>query len=102
RAGAPRPGDVFLIDAGAAHLGYASDVTRTYARARAHSLFRRALERMTALQDALVRAVRPGLSYVALHEQAYRGAAELLLELGVLRGTVDEACARELPRPFFP
>lgn len=102
RAGAPRPGDVFLIDAGAAHLGYASDITRTYARAGTHPLFRRALERMTALQDALVRAVRPGLSYVALHEQAYRGAAEVLLELGVLRGTVDDACARELPRPFFP
>ncbi len=102
RRAPPRPGQVFLIDAGATFLGYCSDVTRTYAGDAAPPLFREALARLTDLQEALVAAVRPGLPFVDLHERAFRGVAEILVELGVLRTSVDDACARELPRPFFP
>jgi len=98
----PEPGASLLIDAGAVHHGYASDITRTYGRDNLHPVFRRALDRMEVMQRQLVAAVGPGVSFVDLHAHAHRGVAAILCDLGILK--VDAAAAHErgLTRPFLP
>ena len=102
RTTSPDPGHTFLIDAGATHHGYASDVTRSYALAGAHPAFVEALDAMERLQQRLVASVEPGGSYVELHARALWGVAEILCQLGVLRVGVEEAHERSLALPFLP
>ena len=102
RTQAPEPGRVFLIDSGAGARGYASDITRTYARDGVDPAFREALDRMETLQQTLCAGVAPGKSFVELHAQAIAGVAEILCELGLLRVPADEAVERGLANPFLP
>jgi len=91
-----------LVDAGATARGYASDITRSYAWEAAPAPFVFALARMESLQRELVAQVRPGLDFVELHEAAIRGVGEILIELGVLRTSLDEALGRGLVGAFLP
>jgi Xaa-Pro dipeptidase len=102
RTQTPDPGHTFLIDAGASVFGYASDITRTYARPGAHPVFREALDLMEALQQELVPRVAPGVSYVDLHARAIRGVACILSDLGVITVGSDESLEKGLALPFLP
>ena len=95
-------GRLLLMDAGTSHLGYASDITRTWVRDDTPSEVRQLIEGVDALERELVAMVRPGLPYPDIHFAAHRGAAELLVELGVLRVSVEEALADEITRTFLP
>jgi Xaa-Pro dipeptidase len=98
----PDPGHTFLIDSGARHAGYASDVTRTYARPGAHPVFVDALDAMENLQQHLAATVESGGSFVDLHGRAVAGVAQILCELGLLRVDADTAIERGLALPFLP
>jgi Xaa-Pro dipeptidase len=102
RSSRPEPGDTFLIDAGAVVHGYASDITRTYARESAHPVFLEALDRMEVLQQQLAAGVHAGASYEDLHGEAVRGVGTVLCELGVLRVGAEEVYDRGLALPFLP
>ncbi|MBK9072467.1 MAG: Xaa-Pro dipeptidase [Myxococcales bacterium] len=93
----------FLIDAGAAYCGYASDITRTYVRGG--SLFSELLEGMETLQQALVRGVRPGRAYEDLHDDSHVQLATLLADLDIAggsRGSREALVSRGVTRAFFP
>lgn len=92
----------FLADAGTQYLGYASDLTRTWVRDEAHPVFRALVHGVDALERWLVEMVKPGLPYAEIHLAAHRFVAELLVELGVLKGSVEEVLAKRLSRVFFP
>jgi Xaa-Pro aminopeptidase len=102
-ARALRDGDVLLIDAGAEHRGYASDVTRTYAvggtfsaeQALVYETVRRAL-------DAAIAACRPGTQWRDVHRVAALVIAEGLVELGVLRGAAETLVESGATKLFFP
>ncbi|MCB1058389.1 MAG: Xaa-Pro dipeptidase [Acidobacteria bacterium] len=96
------PGTVLLMDAGAATDGYASDLTRTWARHDADPVFHQLLAGVDAFQRKLVAGVRPGASYVELHLEAHRHVARLLAEAGIFKVSAEEAYERGLTRPFFP
>ncbi len=102
RVETPDPGAVLLIDAGAVHDGYASDITRTYANERAHPVFRDILDRMDAMQLQLVDRVGPGRAYLDLHVHAHQGVAQILCDTGILKTSPDEAMERKLTLPFLP
>jgi len=95
-------GRVLLIDAGTRHLGYASDVTRTWTRSGCDALFRRLVEGLDAIQRELCESVRPGLAYPDLHRQAHVRIGDLLQELGILRTGGEAAFEAGATRPFFP
>ncbi|HEX2432364.1 MAG TPA: aminopeptidase P family protein [Gaiellaceae bacterium] len=98
-----RDGDLLLVDAGAEHRGYASDVTRTYAvggtftaeQALVHDTVRRAGE--TAID-----ACRPGTEWHDVHRLAALVVAEGLVELGVLRGSPETLVESGAATLFFP
>jgi len=98
-----RDGDLLLVDAGAEHRGYASDVTRTYAvggtftaeQAVVYDTVRRAGE-------AAISACRPGTEWADVHRVAALVVAEGLVELGVLRGSPETLVESGAAKLFFP
>lgn len=96
------PGTVFMLDAGAAHAGYASDVTRTWALEKADKLYRSLLASMDALQRDLVAMVTPGRPYPEIHLETHRRVALLLAETGIVTCSSDEALETGITRTFLP
>ena len=98
-----RDGDLVLIDAGAAHRGYAADVTRTYPvggrlgpeQLELHSVVR-------AAQLAAIELCAPGTEWREVHAAAARAIAEGLAAAGILRGGRDELVESGAVALFFP
>ena len=91
----------FLIDAGAQHNGYASDITRTYAKNKDE--FHALIEAMDAMQLDLVEHCRPNVNYPDIHLLTHRKTAEILVRFGFLRDIdADGAVERRITSTFFP
>ena len=97
-----RNGKVLLLDAGAKHLGYGSDITRTWTAAACDEDFRELVRGLDALQQDLCAMVRPGIPYGDVHDAAHGKVADLLHGLGILKVGGREAVELGLSRPFFP
>lgn len=97
-----RKGAVLLLDAGAKHLGYGSDITRTHAAPHCDDRFAALIAGMEKLQQGLCADVRPGLHYGAFHQSAHTRIAGLLKEHGILKGSAEEAVEKGWSRAFFP
>jgi Xaa-Pro dipeptidase len=91
----------FLIDAGGRYRGYASDITRTYAK-RADTLFADLVARLDQAQQALIQGLAAGQDYVAVHAAMHRAVATILVETGLLFGSAEAALAAGLTETFFP
>lgn len=74
----------FLIDAGAAVNGYASDITRTYSRE--NDEFAQLIAAMDDMQQGLVAEVAPDVNYPDIHMSAHRGVAEIVVRFDFVRG----------------
>ncbi|HEX3580987.1 MAG TPA: M24 family metallopeptidase, partial [Thermoanaerobaculia bacterium] len=74
----------FLIDAGAAVNGYASDITRTYSRE--NDEFAQLIAAMDDMQQGLVAEVAPNVNYPDVHMSAHRGVAEIVVRFDFVRG----------------
>lgn len=90
----------FLIDAGARVCGYASDITRTYARESGE--FADLIGRFDQLQQELVAGVHAGLDFCELHILCHRKIAALLAEIGVAQGSVDALLEAGVTSAFYP
>jgi Xaa-Pro dipeptidase len=97
-----RNGRVLLIDAGAKHLGYCSDITRTWTRKECDPVFRELVKGVDKLQRKLCDLVLPGLPYPDLHNAAHVMIGDLLHDIEVLTVGGEDASERGLTRPFFP
>ena len=90
----------FLIDAGAGINGYASDITRTYAKEPGE--FADLVARFDNLQQELVAEVRAGLDFAEVHMLCHRKIAELLAEIGVANGSADALIEEGVTSAFYP
>lgn len=90
----------FLIDAGADRLGYAADVTRTYAHAAGE--FDDLIAALDGQQQRLVEQARAGTSFVDLHRAAHLTVGEVLEQSGVVRMDPSEMVESGVTRHFFP
>ena len=97
----PRTRHSFLIDAGAQWRGYASDITRTYT-ANPGDAFGELIAALDAAQQALIRTIRPGMSYLDLHLDMHRRLCALLVESGLVRCTAEAAFELGISRTFLP
>ena len=93
---------VLLIDAGCRINGYASDITRTWAKDTVPLVFKDLLKGMQDLEQQLVNLVKPGLAYLEIHSEALAGVANLLIALGICHGTSEELIRNKLPQCFLP
>ncbi len=95
-------GDLLLIDAGAECEYYASDVTRTLPVSGKFSDEQRAIyEVVLEAQLAAVAHVKPGVTFLSIHEVALNLICEGLIKLGLLKGTVESVIKDESYKRFF-
>ena len=91
----------FLIDAGVAMNGYASDITRTYAY-DSGSDFAALIEAMDVMQQQLVVGGGIGKSPVDLHVLSHLKVAEVLRQFDVLSVSAEEAFDQGITGTFYP
>jgi Xaa-Pro dipeptidase len=98
----PRPAASrsFLIDAGAREAGYASDITRTWARAP--GVYADLIRAVDAVQQQLAGAMYAGRDYRDLHLEAHRLLAGVLREAGIVRLDPEAQLAAGITSTFFP
>lgn len=93
-----------LVDAGAKSNGYGSDITRTYVRGDGPGAkaFGALLARMDTLQQQIIQRIKPGLPYEDLHDETHRLLADVMLDLGIGKGSSAELVDQGITRAFFP
>ncbi len=95
-------GDLLLIDAGAEYDGYASDITRTFPVNGKFSGPQRDLyEVVLAAQLKAIEAVRAGNPWEHVHETAVQVATEGMIDLGILKGSLEEALEEEHFKDYY-
>ena len=91
----------FLIDAGAAVNGYASDITRTYSQRKDE--FQRLIDAFDAGQQEICAAVKPNVKYPDLHTLGHRLVARLLVEFEFTKDIdADGIVEKRISSSFFP
>jgi Xaa-Pro aminopeptidase len=97
-----RDGDLLLVDAGCEYQNYTGDVTRTYPVNGRFSPAQRAVyEHVLDAQRLAIDAARAGMPYRTMHDRAVRRLTEGLVDLGLLRGSIDTLVAEEKYRKYY-
>ncbi len=95
-------GDLLLIDAGCELDGYASDITRTFpVGGRFNGPQRDVYEIVLAAQHAAREAVKPGAHWNEPHEAAVKVIAQGLIDLKLLRGSLEHVLEAGEYRRFY-
>ncbi|MDD2059455.1 Xaa-Pro aminopeptidase [Pseudomonas putida] len=97
-----KDGDLVLIDAGCEIDCYASDITRTFPVSGRFSPEQKAIyELVLKAQEAAFAVIAPGKHWNHAHEATVQVITEGLVELGLLKGTVEELIESEAYRAFY-
>ena len=89
-----------LLDAGAQVSGYSADITRTYAAC--DGAFAELIGALEQLQQQLCAQVQPGCDFVELNQICHQLLAQLLVEQGLVSGSVESIVAAGITRSFLP
>ncbi|BAN51174.1 Xaa-Pro aminopeptidase [Metapseudomonas resinovorans] len=97
-----KDGDLVLIDAACELDCYASDITRTFPVSGRFSPEQKAIyELVLKSQEAAFLEIAPGKHWNEAHEATVRVITAGLVELGLLKGEVDELIASEAYKAFY-
>lgn len=97
----PKPARSFLIDAGASHLGYACDITRTYSHDTTDE-FQALIDAVDQAQLRMCDQVRAGFDYRQLHLDAHLSLANVLKDFGLITVSPEVAVETGVSSAFFP
>jgi Xaa-Pro aminopeptidase len=97
-----RDGDLILIDAGCELDGYASDITRTFpVNGRFSGPQRDIYDLVLSAQQEAIAQIRPGNPWIAPHDAAVKVLAQGFVDLGLLKGSVDQVLETESYKQFY-
>jgi Xaa-Pro aminopeptidase len=95
-------GDLLLIDAGCEYDFYASDVTRTFPVGARFNPAQRALYAVVLeAQQRAIESIKPGVRFDDVHEVALRVLVEGMIDLGLVKGPLDDAIATAAYRRYY-
>lgn len=99
-----KPGDLFLIDAGAElPSGYCGDMSSTVPADKQFTPRQRAVyEIQNAMHRAAVEALRPGIPYMEVYDISAIAMVEGMKDLGLMKGDPAEAVAAGAHALFYP
>lgn len=98
-----KDGELILIDAGCQFQYYASDVTRTFPIGKTFTPEQKAIyEVVLATQLHGIDISRKGNTMMQIHEATCRKISEGLIEIGLLKGSVDEVLTQGTYKKYFP
>jgi Xaa-Pro dipeptidase len=89
-----------LIDAGASFQGYAADITRTYSHGSED--FAQLIQGVSQVTQNTIEQVKPGVSFVDIHNYAYLQIGQLLADHGLVNLEAKQACEKQIVSHFFP
>lgn len=97
-------GRLLVIDAGAeTNSNYTSDFTRTLPSSGKFTQQQKEIYNIvSAANNLAISLARPGITYTEVHQAASRTMAQGLVELGLLKGDVDEIVAAGAHSLFMP
>ena len=97
-------GDLLLADVGAeTPMGWAADITRTWPVSGTFSPTQRDIYQVVLnAHDSCINAIKPGIEYQDIHRIAATVITEGLVELGILKGTVEDLVNQDAHALFFP
>jgi len=94
--------ELLLIDAGCAYGYYNSDITRTFPVNGKFTPEQKTLyEIVLEAQKQAIAQVKPGNPYNIIHDTALRVITEGLVDLGILKGNIDELIKEEKYKPYY-
>lgn len=99
-----KPGDLFLIDAGAeTAMGYAGDMSSTIPADKTFTTRQREIyEIQNRMHLESVKALRPGIPYEEVYDLSARVMVEGLKELGLMKGNPNDAVRSGAYAMFYP
>ena len=99
-----KPGDLFLIDAGAElENGYCGDMSSTIPADKKYTDRQRAMiEVQNAMHHASVEALRPGIPYMDVYDLSARVMVERMKDLGLMKGNAEDAVQAGAHALFYP
>jgi len=99
-----QPGDLLLADVGAeTPNGWAADITRTWAVSGKFSNTQQDIyEIVLKAHDDCIAKIKPGVEYQDIHLLAGEIIAQGLVDLGILKGNVEDLVAMDAHALFFP
>lgn len=95
-------GDLVLIDAGAEYNMFAGDITRSFPANGKYTKAQQAVyELVLHSNKEVIKMIKPGESFMALHEKTIEIITQGLVDLGLLSGDVKENIERKTYERFF-
>jgi Xaa-Pro aminopeptidase len=96
-------GQLLLIDAGGEYCYQTADITRTYPVSGQWSQVQSEVyEGVLKIQKTLIESIRPGLSWAQLQNEAVYLLTELMLELGLFSGRLEDVMSSGDYRKYYP
>jgi Xaa-Pro aminopeptidase len=93
---------LLLVDAGARWNRYCSDITRTFPVNGKFSTAQKDLYNVVwKAQQAVFAIAKPGKSFELLQKTAIKTLSEGLIDLKIVKGSLDEVIETELYKPFY-
>jgi len=97
-----KKGDLVLVDAGCEYEYYASDITRTYPVSGRFTEPQKAIYQLVLdSQLCAIEKIRPGLAWTALQETILEVLVKGLVNLGLLKGSVEELIKNKAYLKFY-
>ena len=97
-----KEGELILIDAGGEYDFYTADITRTFPVSGKFSAPQKAAYQVVLrAQKEAIALVKPGVTLEQIHTQVVKHLTEGMIELGLLKGTVEERIADKTYRRFY-
>jgi Xaa-Pro aminopeptidase len=95
-------GDLLLIDAGCCYQYYNADITRTFPVSGDFSPEQKIIyELVSEAQRQAISQIQPGNTHKQFHDTAVRVITEGLVELGLLKGEIDQLIEKETYKTFY-
>ncbi len=96
-------GQLILADCGAEYMYYSGDITRTWpVNGRYSAPQKRIYEKILKVQKDCIAKVKPGVPHMDLQRFTTQALTEILLEEGLVRGTVDEVIRSGAQIKYYP
>lgn len=96
-------GQLLLVDCGAEYQYYSGDITRTYpVSGRFSTAQKRVYQKVLNVQKRVIEMVKPGAPYMDLQTATIRGLTEILIEEGLIKGSVDDAIQSGVYTQYYP
>jgi Xaa-Pro dipeptidase len=96
-------GEMVMFDMGCEYHCYASDISRSFPVSGKFTLEQKQIyESVLAAQEAVMKAMKPGVSWVDMHKLSNRVICEELKKYGFLKGDIDEMMKHHIGAIFMP